>query len=228
MNRADSLLAGFFHRRECIVPTWRGWLVLIAIIATAATIALRGAYSFLAVTDRVPGNGGALVVEGWGPDFFMADAIKEYRENHYGEVFVTGGPIEKGAMFAKYGTYAEFAAASLEAMGLATEHLHTIPAQEVRRDRTYASAISLKKWLRDHNEKISTVTLMSLGPHSRRSRLLFEKAFGSDVKIGVIAVDDGEIDPQRWWTTSQGFRGVTGEMIAYIYARFLFHPPKDE
>jgi len=227
VNRTDSFLLGFFRRRQCVVPTWRGWLALLACTAVMATVAVRGAYTFLAVTDRVPGEGGALVVEGWGPDFFMRDVIKEFRENQYSEMFVTGGPIEKGAMFAGYDTYAEFATATLEKMGLAPEHLHAIPAWEVRRDRTYTSALALKKWLRGHGLKVKNITLMSLGPHSRRSRLLFEKAFGDDVKIGVIAIDDAEIDPHRWWTTSQGFRGVTDEIVAYIYARFLFHPPND-
>jgi hypothetical protein len=29
---------------------------------------------------------------------------------------------------------------------------------------------------------------------------------------------DPEYDPQRWWTSSAGFRSVTGELIAYLYA----------
>lgn len=226
MNENRPVLLGLMRRRQCVVPSWRGWLVILLVIGTAATIAVRNAYYFLAVTDPSPGD--VLVVEGWGSDFFMKDAIEEFRRGHYKEMFVTGGPIEKGAMFSEYKTFAELAAATLVRMGFDPALLHAIPAQEARRDRTYTSALALKKWFREHGMNVTSLTLMSGGPHTRRSRLLYEKAFGSGVKIGVIAVEDPEADPQHWWTTSQGFRSVTDEMVAYVYARFLFQPSAEQ
>ena len=63
-----------------------------------------------------------------------------------------------------------------------------------------------------------------MGPHARRSRLLFEKAFGRDTRVGIIALEDRDYDPAHWWKSSQGVRTVTDELIAYGYARLLFHP----
>ena len=63
---------------------------------------------------------------------------------------------------------------------------------------------------------------MSSGAHSRRTRLLFQKAFGDGVTIGIVASPEREFDPRRWWTSSSGFRTVTSEIIAYLYARFIF------
>jgi len=220
MNDTPPLLWGLLRRRQLITPTWRGWLLVLLILGIATTFAVRNAYYFLAVTDPVPG--GILVVEGWGPDFFMRDAIEEFHRNHYQQLFVTGGPIGKSAMFAEYKTFAELAAATLEKMGFDHDLLHAIPAEEARRDRTFTSAVAVKDWLQAHGMGMTKITVMSLGPHSRRSRLLYEKAFGNNIKVGVVAVEDGEIDPQHWWTTSQGFRSVTDEMVAYFYARFLF------
>jgi hypothetical protein len=216
------LLFGLFRRRPCLLPTWRGWLLILVICGAGAVLAARNACTFLAINDPVPGE--ALVVEGWGPDLLMRDAIAEFHRGQYQEMFTTGGPIEKSAMFTDYKSYAELSATTLQAMGFDPAHLHAVPAASVQRDRTYASALALKNWLREHGMKVKRITLISLGPHSRRSRLLFEKAFGDDAQIGVIAVSDGEFDPKRWWTTSEGFRTVTGEMIAYIYARLFFHP----
>ena len=219
-NDSPHLLWGLLRRRQCVALTWRGWLLVLVILGTAATMAVRNVYYFLAVTDPVPG--GILVVEGWGPDFFLKEAIEEFRRNHYQQLLVTGGPLGKGAMFAQYKTYAEFSAAELEALGFDHNLLHAIPAQEASRDRTYTSAMAVKDWLKAQGIAPKSLTLMSLGTHSRRSRLLYEKTFGNGVRVGIIAVQDGSVDPRHWWTTSQGFRSVTDEMIAYIYARFLF------
>ena len=225
MSDTRPFLWGLLRRRECIAPTWRGWLLALLILGTAATLAVRNAYYFLAVTDPAPG--GVLVVEGWGPDVFMEDAIAEFRRNHYRQMFVTGGPIDRGAMFTRYKTYAELAAATLESMGFDQSLLHAILAQEVSRDRTYTSALAVKKWLTEHGMNTTGITVMSMGPHSRRTRLLYEKAFGNGTKVGIIAVQDETIDEHRWWTTSQGFRSVVDEMVAYVYTRFLFHAPKE-
>lgn len=189
-------------------------------------MAVRNAYDFLAVNDPVPG--GILVVEGWGPDFFLSEAVEEFRRGHYEGMFVTGGPIEKGSLFTEYKTYAQLAGASLLRMGMDEKDLHIIPADYVRKDRTYASAVALRNWLQAHHATVKKLSIMSMGPHSRRSRLLYEKAFGDQLRVGIVAVKDDEIDPKRWWATSQGFRSVTGEMIAYLYARFLFYPDANE
>ena len=63
-----------------------------------------------------------------------------------------------------------------------------------------------------------------MGPHARRTRLLFQEAFGSKVAVGVIAVPDDAYDPRHWWRSSEGVRDVVGEAIAYVYARFFFYP----
>lgn len=226
MNDNGRLLWGFLRRRQCLVPTWRGWLALAAIFVLGTTIAVRNAYDFLAMNEPLPG--GVLVVEGWGPDFFVAAASKEYQQNHYDALFTTGGPVEKAAMFSKYRTYAEMAAATLEQMGIDPKSIHAIPADWVAKDRTYASAMALKKWLSDHGMSAKTITIITLGTHARRSHLLYEKAFGDTARVGVISVWDEDIDPRHWWRNSAGFRSVTDEMIAYFYARFLFHAPKEQ
>ncbi len=64
--------------------------------------------------------------------------------------------------------------------------------------------------------------------HSRRTHLIFEKALGDIATVGVINFGSNGYEPERWWTTSEGFRVVTGECIAWIYARFFFHPDRPE
>jgi len=40
-------------------------------------------------------------------------------------------------------------------------------------------------------------------------------------------VPDKDYDPERWWRYSAGVRGVIDESVAYIYAKFFFHPPPE-
>jgi len=222
---ADTTCLGLLRRRQCVVPTWRGWLVLIASCALLAVVLARTAYPFLAVIDSKPG--GVLVVEGWASDRVLETAVTEFRRNHYDKLYATGGPVELGGPLSVYKTYAELAAATLLKLGLNTNDVQAVPAAEVRRDRTYNSAIFLKKWLREHNLAAARVNLITVGPHARRSRLMFEKALGEGAVVGVIAIPSEEYDPGHWWRSSAGVRTVIGEAMAYGYARFIFHPPKE-
>ena len=104
--------------------------------------------------------------------------------------------------------------------------VQAIPTPYVRKDRTYASAESLQIWMREHGGIPKVINLITVGVHARRSRFLYQQVFGDNAHIGIIAVEDRNYDPTHWWQSSQGFRSVTDEMIAYSYARFFFYPPK--
>jgi hypothetical protein len=213
---------GFLQRREFLLPTWRGWLVLVFAVAALIVFSIRGAYSFLAVNDPV--DNGALVVEGWLPDYALQEAIKEFKKGHHSRIFVTGGPLENGAPLSEYRTFAELGAATLVRLGLDTNTVQAVPAPKVRLDRTYASALALKNWLGSHGATETSFNVISLGPHSRRSRLLFERALGSNYQVGIIAIDNQEYDARQWWASSAGVRTVTDEIIAYTYTRLSYWP----
>ena len=185
-----------------------------------AVAALLGIHPFLAVSEPV--GGGPLVVEGWLPDFAFQAAAAEFRRNQHEKIYVTGTPVEKGSYLLKYETFAQVGAATLLQIGLSNDVVQAVPAPAVRQDRTYASAVALRQWLQGHGLQPARLDVVSGGAHARRTRLLFEKAMGPGVKVGIIAVEPQEYDPKRWWGSSAGFRTVTAEMVAYLYARFLF------
>ena len=54
----------------------------------------------------------------------------------------------------------------------------------------------------------------------RRTRMLFQEAFGSDATVGVISLKDPDYNAARWWRYSEGVREVLGESIAWCYAEF--------
>jgi uncharacterized SAM-binding protein YcdF (DUF218 family) len=213
---------GLLHRRQCLVPTLRGWFMLALGLGALALGVIRGLHPFLAVTDSVPG--GMLVVEGWVPDHMLEAAIAEFKRNHYARLFVTGIPLQKGAPLSEYKDYANLGAAILIRLGMSTNEVQAVPTGNTRRDRTYATALTLKHWLSEHGIATTKVNLITGAPHARRSRLMFEKALGSEVEVGVIAIPADDYDEKKWWHSSQGVRVIIGEALAYTYARLLFHP----
>jgi uncharacterized SAM-binding protein YcdF (DUF218 family) len=213
-------LWGLLRRRQCLVPTWRAWLALALIVAALATLAVRGIHPFLAVNEPMPG--GLLVVEGWASDYALAAAVAEFNRNHYDKVYVTGGPLDAGSALVAYRTWAELGTSSLLKLGLSTNLVQAVPAPQVRQDRTYASACSLRDWLREHHVAPTKVHLLTEGAHARRSRLLFERALGRGFVVGVTAMPVRDYDPEHWWRSSAGVRGVMGETLAYVYARLFF------
>ena len=213
---------GLLQRRQCVVPTWRGWLVLLLVAGTAATFVMRGLYGFLAINDPLPG--GILVVEGWSADYVIEGAVDEYRQGQYERICLTGGPIEFGNAMREHRTYAEYAKAFCLKLGVPAQALDAIPAPAAERDRSYASALALRQWLREHGATDAKLNIAGNGAHSRRTRLVYEKALGPGVRIGISNLGEKNFDPKAWWKTSEGFRVVVDETIAYTYARLIFSP----
>ena len=210
-------------------PRWglarRGWLVLGASFIFGALFLIFNVQPFLAPTQRVETK--ILVVEGWIPSYALGASAAEFRAGHYERVFTTGGPIagSDGATNI-FNTVANVGGDALRAAGLPPDSVQVVPAHAVGRDRTYTSALALRDWLRERQLKVTAINVVSADVHSRRTWLLFQRAFGSGVTVGIIAIPDPDYEPKRWWRYSEGVREILGESIAYGYAKFIFKPEK--
>ena len=179
---------------------------------------------FLAVTHRVPTD--VLVVEGWIPRYAIDAAVSEFKNGSYLRAYTTGGPVNDSALY-EHQTAAQLGAARLSAAGLSKDLIQEVSSHTKERDRTYSSAIALRDWLRDHRLSLRSLNVLTVGVHARRTRLLYQMAFGQGVKVGIISVPDDDYPAARWWRYSDGVRNVIGETIAYLYARLLFSPTRD-
>ena len=220
-----SCCSGLIRRYECWLPSPKGWLLLAVSALLFCLAAAKTVYPFLAVNNPFPD--GPVSVEGWTDGKAFAVISAEFRRHDSPILFTTGGPIEDGSVLADYHNYAELEAASLKKLGFPADSIQPVSARPVARDRTYASALSLRRWMVAHSCVPAHLTVVTFGPHARRTRLLFQKAFGDTTKVGVIAGVPDSYNPARWWASSEGFRTVTSELIAYAYARLLFWPKPD-
>ena len=165
-----------------------------------------------------------MVVEGWLTKYAFEKGINEFRYHNYRLQITTGGSIPFAAYISNYKTFAEFGSAILKNIGFNEKQLVVVSSPAVMKDRTYASAISLKKWLLHSGLFIKSINVLSIGPHARRTWILFKKAFGSEMTIGIISIKSMDYEPNQWWKYSSGVRTIINETIAYFYARWVFDP----
>jgi len=196
--------------------------LLLVLLIFGLLFTLLGAHGFLSVSAPVEAS--VLVVEGWLPDYALAECKDAFEQNGYDQIITTGGPLEEGFFLSEYATYAELGAATLQKLGLKSAAVQAAPAQSSRRNRTYTAALGLRTWLRDNASDVRSVNVVSLGVHARRSRLMYAEALGPDHEIGIIALPDRDYEPETWWRYSAGIKGVITEGIAYLHAKLLFDP----
>ena len=214
------------RRRTVWVPTLWGWLALLLAGAAVAFGLVRGIYPFLAVTEPVGAS--VLVVEGWLGQRELDDAIAVFRAGGYERIVTTGGPLHSWPETTNESTYAHKAADYLRRHGLATVPITPAPSPLTLRDRTYTSALMVRAWAQRSGIELKKLDLASRGPHARRSRRLYEEAFGPDVRIGVFAIHPADYDEARWWRTSTGARDVAEQAMGFVWISLFFNPSGQE
>ena len=212
------------NKRERYGLTKLGWIIFLLTVIFSFIICIHILHPFLALSARIDGD--IMVVEGWLPDYALQKAVDDFQHGSYKLLVTTGGPLVQGSYLTEYGTVAELAAATITKFGFDRNKLVPIPTPAVDRDRTYTSAIELKKWLDSTEMKIESLDIYSFGPHSRRSWVLFQYVFDPDIAVGIVSIENRSYDSRKWWKTSTGVRTVLSEVIAYFYARFIFKPQR--
>ncbi len=207
--------------RRIWLPTWRGALVLIFVLVAAGYGFVKGIHPFLARDAPVPAR--VMVVEGWISIIALEAAADRFRADGYDMICTVGGPFP-GEADDSPKNHALIVADQFLEMGFPPAQVFAVPSGEPQRDRTYTSARVLRDWFVERGGLPTALNVVTEGAHSRRSRLLFEEAFGDTVTVGVISIPVHTYDASHWWRYSEGVKEVISEGAAYLYARFLFNP----
>jgi uncharacterized SAM-binding protein YcdF (DUF218 family) len=152
------------------------------------------------------------------PSFAYREAAVQLRQGGYRKVIAAGvlDWDEEGELREHFGRE------KLIKFGVPESLVVTTSADDVQHDRTFHAAQAVKRWLEAQGVRPSAIDVVTVGAHARRSRLLYQRALGYDVEVGVIALQDRRFDQERWWRSSVGVRTVLGETIAYLYAKIFF------
>ncbi len=205
------------YKKECYKLSWFSLLLLFLAFFLLFWITRNSLYDFLSPIQPIATK--TLVIEGWLDDFAIEEAYILFLKNDYDYLITTGGPLEIGYLATHFITSAELAKATLIELGMDSTKIICVPRTHVLENRTFHSALALKDWIENNNSKIESFNLVSLGAHSKRSKLLFEKAL-PDKEIGIIALRDQRFDPEKWWKSGKGARTVITETIGYFYVYF--------
>jgi hypothetical protein len=194
----------------------RGWIV---VVLAAVVLFASGGHDFLAITDPVQAN--VLVVEGWiWESAAMKEAAKEFDRGKY-DVVVSVGVLPTGQQKSPWQeNSAARAAEQLRKLGVADRAIHVLTVSNIDKHRTYTSALAVRRWLANSKIHVSGINVFTLGAHARKSLVLFKRAFGSTVPVGVIAGTEDSYDPERWWLSIRGIYTVLRKAIGYLYAEW--------
>jgi hypothetical protein len=212
---------GMMQRKEKWALSWRGRFAVLAALILLGYGFISWVHGFLAVTERVDTE--YLVVEGWVPNYGLEESIAEFKSKPYKKMFTVGADPLTGTNIEPGDSTAYEAFKRLKWLGMNPDLMQPVPAHIKYRNRTFESAVALRNWAETNNVPLKSFNLVTVGPHARRSRLLFEEAFKGQATVGIISVQNREYDPKRWWKYSEGVKELIGEGVGYVYARFFFH-----
>ena len=217
VKKQTKLLGLISYKPRWGLSNW-GWLGVLLIVAFFLWLLLFKLEPFLAYSQPVDAE--ILIVEGWIADEGIIGAIDEYERNPYKLMITAGSPFGRGEYLSEYRDFANLSKATMIALGFDADKIQPIPTPQVIRDRTLTSADAVKQWLNENNITPKGVNIYTIDVHGRRTWLLYKRVF-KPIPTGIISHPPLDYNPDAWWTSSEGFRKVLSEGIAYIYAKFL-------
>lgn len=203
-----------FRKKEVLVPTFKGSILLLLLFAGLLLAAGAGLYPFLAQNNPLP-DADVAIIEGWMSDAELVSVLSGLPD---GTVCVaTGGPIYFASDLFQERTYAELMASRLIKLGVMEENIVVASAPDTSADRTYVSALAARRIMEAEGIFGRPANIYTVGAHGRRSFLLYHYAFGSDALLGVVSIENLEVDLRRWWSSSAAFKSICTELLSLMY-----------
>lgn len=214
------MLLGLAYRRSLLLPTWKGWLLLIAFGLVATVLLFRGVYPYLAAESRLE-KADVVIIEGWVSDQIVALAREELDAGRCELICTAGVDLDKGHLLVEWKDWAILAAETLKALDVPEEKILVASAGGIQRHRTYAGFESAKEKLLALNlPGPIRINVISEGAHGKRSSTVARKVFGATATIGLISAEPLSYDAKRWWASSSGLKAVFMEVVGSTYELF--------
>jgi len=203
-----------FRRYTTLGPTRVGLSLAAAILLLFIAGWFAYGEKFLSLTERQPAD--VLVVEGWIGREGISAAVDEFEQGGYRYLVATGG-LTSGRWEDEPTSYAEMAAHKMMELGVPKDKVIIATGESTERHRTFESAVAVWRALHDVGIKAATFNVFTLGPHARRSALVFAKVNAGSTKIGVIGWLPKEYKAEPWWRSSERSRDLLDETVGYLY-----------
>ena len=211
----------FFKQYSLYLPRWWFAITIAAVLSFTIVIVVRNIGSYLSVTE--PANSTYLVVEGWQDEYSLKKALELFQSNNYKILLTTGGAI-KGITKSRYKSYADYAAAFFLSQGIDEDKLVAVPTPDSAQNRTFLSAVMVRKWFEKEGVSLLSVDVFTEGVHARRTKFLYELAFKNSTKIGIYSSIPQSYNISSWWTSSEGAKSVITEIVGLTWVSCCFFP----
>lgn len=119
-----------------------------------------------------------------------------------------------------YSSYAQLAKNRLLALGVDSSLIIDIPCKNVSLNRTLTSALAFRDWLKTSEIKVKGINIVSVGTHSKRTWMTYNKILDKKYNIGIISLPDSREQDSRRYKVLKTIR----ETIGIIYYWFILIP----
>ncbi|MCF8380751.1 MAG: hypothetical protein K9H49_14350 [Bacteroidales bacterium] len=211
-------------QRVCYRLTFSGWVLIIGLNSLLVFFTLKYISTFLVVNKPLTTE--ILVVDGLLPGYAYDSIVKLIKKEDYKYLITTGVDVDYTFNSNEQFNIADFSYKILNTKKIENCQLLSAPAHFIDRDRTYSSAVALREWFITQRIFPGKINVVSFSCHSRRTWVLYRKAFNDFAEVGIISVKDQSYDYARWYYYSRGVRQVLSETIGYVYSIIFFHPKK--
>lgn len=158
------------------------------------------------------------------PPEALDQALAAFHAGKYERAVVPGAPLDPWPNTGGYTSSADRVADYLRAQGLPESQVVVLRGPASAQDRTFLSAVLVRDWAKRAEPDLRAIDLFSEGTHARRSRMLYQIAFGPDTKVGVLASRPSGAT-EDWWHSAYGTRYVLDQAIALAWTKLFFWPP---
>jgi hypothetical protein len=115
---------------------------------------------------------------------------------------------------------AESARVRLIMCGIDSSLIIAVPAKKVKINRTLEGALAFNDWLKTNKIEIKGINIISMGSHSRRTWMTYNKVLDRRYKIGVISVPGNTIQ----YSPTRMVMKIIREALGLIYYRIILIP----
>ncbi len=131
--------------------------------------------------------------------------------------------IDGRKTFDNYYSNAEFARDQLRLLGIDSSSITAAYGEKVEVNRTLTSALAFRDWLQKSHIKVTGINIISLGAHSRRTWMIYNKILNEKYSIGIIPI------PDFYYSNSRSYRFLKNirEALGIIYYWFILIPYKN-
>lgn len=116
-----------------------------------------------------------------------------------------------------YRSNAEIIRNTLIDKGVDTNRVIAVTAEKTMINRTLSSVLAFREWKNEYHGKISGINVISLGTHSRRTWVTYQKIIGRKESVGVIALKENT----TWKRKTDKYFIILKDFLEFLYYKFL-------